>query len=200
MQNTGTAILLNGPSSSGKTSISKELQKNLSEPFLIMSIDNFFCMSPEYFFKYDPWIYDTDISFSNDLMIPNSDDSFIKLMDNFPKIVSGFHHSIKSMLDCGNNLIIDHGFHKLCWLNECASLLKDNNVYAIKVTCDESILKKREMHRGDRPIGMALYQNSVVHRDVCYDFCVDTSLITPNENSSKIIEYINNNCPKGSII
>lgn len=186
----GKAILLNGASSAGKSSISKELQKMMVEPFLIMSVDHFFCASPPYFFKYDPWMYDTDIPFNDSIKIPTDDKDFDTLMASFPKIISGFHRSIKAMLDAGNNLIIDHGFHKLSWYNECRELLKDEDVLYVKITCDKKTLTKREKKRGDRPTGMAVYQESVVHREVDYDYIIDTTELKPKESAKRIKEYV----------
>ncbi len=42
----GTVIFLNGTSSSGKTSISLELQQILDEPYLHISVDKFLYMLP----------------------------------------------------------------------------------------------------------------------------------------------------------
>lgn len=189
----GKAIILNGASSSGKSSIAKELQKRLHEPYLIMSVDHFFCTSPDYFFKYDPWMYDTDIPYSNSLTHPTDDPDFIRLMDCFPRIISGFHHSIRSMLDAGNNVIVDHGFHRLAWMRECLDVLQDNDICLIKVTCHPDTLVRRERKRGDRPIGMALYQESVVHRHVVYDLVVDTTSLKAKESAEMILSHIGQN-------
>ena len=45
----GQVILLNGTSSSGKTTLAKALQDKLAEPFMYVSLDGFFHLYPERF-------------------------------------------------------------------------------------------------------------------------------------------------------
>jgi len=51
----GTIILLNGTSSSGKTSIVKALQDSLEEPYLVMGIDRFIWMLPKRYLNSPLW-------------------------------------------------------------------------------------------------------------------------------------------------
>ena len=51
----GTIILLNGTSSSGKTSIVKALQDSMEEPYLDMGIDRFIWMLPKRFLNRPLW-------------------------------------------------------------------------------------------------------------------------------------------------
>ena len=72
----GKIIFLNGTSSSGKTSIAKELQQILKEPYLLVSIDNFISMLPQkYLNGEDPKTLGKAIL----------------------KIISGMHHSISAL-------------------------------------------------------------------------------------------------------
>ena len=50
----GKIILLNGTSSSGKTSIAKELQRISDEPYLQLGIDNFINLLPKRYFGIEP--------------------------------------------------------------------------------------------------------------------------------------------------
>ncbi len=191
----GNAILLNGASSAGKSTLAKELQGILDEVYFNISIDQFISNGPEYFFADDPWIYFTDTPYPY-APTPNLEETkFNKLIDSFPKIVSGFHNSIEALLKTGNNLIIDHGFHKLDWMNEFVTLLHEYDVFLISVFCGEDELVRREKLRGDRPIGMAIYQSKIVHREMLYDLIINTEEQSSLYAAKKIKSYITYNKP-----
>src|SRR5579862_5091765 len=92
-------ILLNGVSSSGKSSVAKALQKKLDVPFLHVCIDTF------------------------EEMMPAVGDGGFAWADVFPQMLSGFHHSLSAPASCGNRLIVDHviveGDEPANWLAEC---------------------------------------------------------------------------------
>lgn len=79
----GNIIFLNGTTSSGKTTLTKVLQKKLTEPYYHISCDVFDSMAPH---KED------EVLFSSYL----------------EKSVSAMHHTIKLYCDLGINTIIDH--------------------------------------------------------------------------------------------
>lgn len=156
-------ILLNGVSSSGKTSIAKALQKLLEAPYLHVCIDSFEQMMPDR--------YDLGGEFAWQAI--------------FNKLLSGFHHSLAALAQCDNNLIVDHvlveGAEPLTWLPECLTLLDPFDVFLVGVHCDLEELERREQERGDRPAGLARWQYTRMHRQVVYDFEVNTSVHTPEE-------------------
>jgi len=96
-------ILLNGTSSAGKSSIARALQMRLRVPYLHVCIDTFEEMMPER--------YALGGEFSRRTV--------------FKKMLSGFHHSIVALAQCGNNLIVDHvlieGAEPQNWVTECLS-------------------------------------------------------------------------------
>jgi chloramphenicol 3-O phosphotransferase len=195
----GKAILLNGASSAGKTSITKELQTILNDVYYNVSIDQFFCNGPDYFFRDDPWMYYTDTPYP-ELPAPNlEEDKFRKLIDSFPKIVSGFHNSIEALLRTGNNVIIDHGFHRKQWMHEFVKLLYKYDVYMIGIFCNPAELEKRERKRGDRPMGMAAYQSQLVHRDLEYDLVINTERLSAIEAAARIKDYVEKNVQPNAI-
>ena len=81
-------IFLNGTSSAGKSSISKELQNCLPEPFWHLASDQFIEAG----------------------MLPKrvNDGGPFDWRLNRPIFFDGFHRCIKALADAGNNLIVDH--------------------------------------------------------------------------------------------
>jgi chloramphenicol 3-O phosphotransferase len=147
--NKGKIVLLNGVSSSGKSSLSKELVK----------------LFPDYFhFSSDD--YDTIIEKMEDRengrLIPVPTEHFI-------------HRSIAMFSDKGVNLVVDQILHDVDTLRDCIEVLGDYPVYVVGVLCHVDELERRELARGDRSIGQAKKQLDFVHQqNEVYDIAIDT--------------------------
>jgi chloramphenicol 3-O phosphotransferase len=169
----GTIIILNGTSSSGKTSIVKALQDSLEEPYLDMGIDKFIWMLPSRYLNRPLW------------------DDVLGLADRVGSVgqtlFSGMHHSIAAAARSGNNIIADHVLVERGWVDECARLFSDLPAYLIGLQCPLEILEEREHSRKDRTLGQARKQFMLIHKYTVYDIEVDTSLLSPEQCSRKII-------------
>ena len=172
-----TVIFLNGVSSSGKTSIARVLQQTLPMPYLHVQLDSFEEMLPN---RYD-------------------EGGAFDWLNLFPRVLSGFHHSIAALAGGGNNLIVDHvtvareGWHSS--LIECAYLLMPFRAYLVGVHCPLPELLRREQERGDRDVGTAARQFDRVHRYGHYDVEVDTLTATPEACAQHITTVIESQEP-----
>lgn len=165
----GKIIFLNGTSSSGKTTIAKELQQILEEPYLLVSIDNFISMLPQ---KY---LNGEDPKTLNKAIL---------------NIIPGMHHSISALASSGNNIIVDHVLQERQWLKECVNALSDFQVLFVGVRCPLEELEQREHKRGNRKKGMARFQYDLVHSHNIYDIEVDTSKYKPLKCAMQIKDIL----------
>ena len=146
------AIILNGASSSGKTSIAKAIQKLSPEPFLHISLDSVVDM-----FRWDA--------------IQGDD-----LRGECHSVgVSNFHKILPILLSSRFPGVIDHVFERDAWYQDCLSALVSHRVLLVGVHCPLDILRSREAARGDRRIGLAEIQFPIVHKNREYDIDVDTN-------------------------
>jgi chloramphenicol 3-O phosphotransferase len=93
----GKTIFLNGASSSGKTSISKELLAQLGSTYWYLSIDDFMDgINQGYLNMYPKLLDDTKEN--------------LKMAENIigPQIVTLFHYTISFFVGTGKNIVIDH--------------------------------------------------------------------------------------------
>ncbi len=158
----GTLILLNGTSSSGKSSILAQLQQMLDEPFLNAGIDKFIFMLPGRYLNRPLW-----------------DDVLGKAHSAGEvghTLFSGMHHAVAGLVRHGNNVLVDHVLVEPRWVEECAALYADLPAYLIGVRCPIDVVEQRERDRQDRTLGQARLQVDLVHAHGIYDFEVDTSL------------------------
>jgi chloramphenicol 3-O phosphotransferase len=177
----GTIIIVNGTSSSGKTSIVRALQDILPEPYLDAGIDKFIWMLPKRYLDRPLW-----------------DEVLGQAAQAGPvghRLMSGMHQAIAAISGAGNNVVADHVLVERAWLQECASLFCELPAYLIGVRCSLEVLEQREQARKDRTWGQARAQFELVHAHGIYDLEVDTSLASPEECAWLIMRRIESGEP-----
>ncbi|MBF9000530.1 chloramphenicol phosphotransferase CPT family protein [Vibrio nitrifigilis] len=183
-------VILNGASSSGKSSIAKALQAILPDYYLHMGIDTFIAMMPEK---------------SNALSRADepSDGFYWQTQQHaagtVKRICSGtygkqvnraYHSTVKHLANSGLKVIVDDVMNgeqeQQAWLS---ALVEVKHIF-VGVMCDEHTLAQRERSRPDRINGSAIEQACRVHQGVTYDITVSTSKHTANECAQLIRDFI----------
>src|SRR3990167_8760913 len=166
-------IFINGPSSSGKTSIAKELQSQLTDTYLHVGIDWFLSTMPKKLWNHpDGFLLKQTKEDGKDL-------TQIIIGKEGQKLVNSIGPVIKSLLDSGNNLIIDEVILSQECLNKYLDVLKNHTTLFVGTTAPIEVLRKREKQRGDRAIGMAEEQDKLTHKFLKYDLFIDTNNSKP---------------------
>ncbi len=155
-------ILLNGPSSSGKTTLAKALQKLISDErskrYEVVSIDDFLQMSRM------ETIYEDDVfEISGDLC-----------------------KKALEVLETGCGVIIDHVITSERIFAQLKENLVSCPVRTVRVTCPLRLLRKRELERGNRCPGSAEASEMYLFPKEGYDLVVDTGSAKAAENAVKI--------------
>ncbi len=166
--NKGKIILLNGASSAGKSSIAREIQHQIEQPFWHVSSDQLIeaKMLPPRDFEGGRFAWES-------------------MRENF---FGGFHNCLPALARAGNNLVVDHVIEFETWLNDLNLLLADIDCFFVGVHCDIDELERREIARNDRTIGEARDHFEVVHTFCNYDYEVDSTTVTPAINAGYIIK------------
>lgn len=167
----GKVILLNGASSSGKSSIARALQSQLEEPFWHISIDHL----------RDAGVLPLDRIRSGEFDWPQLREAFF----------IGFERSLAAYLSAGNNLIVDYIIETEEWSKRLFGLLESADLFVVGVHCPVEELERRERDRGDRPVGDARRDFETCHLHCRYDFEVE-SMISPDINAAAITEAWHN--------
>ena len=156
-------ILLNGPSSAGKSTLSKELQKRLGESDLesvIISIDDYMVTDPK------ETIYEDDIY----------------------EIMPAMCRDLKEAVRAGKIVIMDLAITSERIFDAFLDAAKEAKVLTVKVICDVEILRQREKERGDRCPGSAEASLQYLWPKDGYDLCVDNGKVSAAENAKIILE------------
>lgn len=168
-------IYINGPSSSGKSTLAKALQEEFNEPFLHIGIDRIIGMMPE---KLNNWEgQPAPLGFSWKPSIDETGQRVYEIqMGPFAqKIGQTLKEIVVTMARMGHYIIVDDVSFGKCPVEMWKQFLKDYKVLWIGVKAPLEVLEAREKERGNRMYGSARAQYFQVHKDVIYDLEFDTS-------------------------
>lgn len=152
MQN-GRIIFLNGTSSSGKSTLAKTLRATLVEPFCYYASDQ---LAESGFRAIKQKARDAG------------------LRDERARFFDGFHRSIVSFAEAGNDMLVEHIVEEASWAKQLQDLCAHLDTFWVGVHAPLEEIERRERERGDRAIGEARYHLKT--HDYCrYDIEVDTT-------------------------
>ena len=187
MSNSHTQVIyLNGPSSSGKTTLARALQHALEQPYLHLGIDKIIGWMPE---KINDWTgKEAPLGYSWKAS-KDETGNLIQELQIGPiaqKIEETFREVVLTLVKMGHHLIIDDVSFGKEQIDEWRESLKDFRVLWIGVNAPLPVLEQREKERGNRILGSARGQFHKVHVDAIYDLEVDTHQSTLSEIVEKI--------------
>jgi chloramphenicol 3-O-phosphotransferase len=154
----GKIILLNGVSSSGKSTLGLALQDTLPEKYFLFSQDGF---SESWPYKY--WKKDHDGIYVETMVYMN--------------------RTIEMLAGSGINFIVDHLFLDNGKSNatgpivllDCVQRFWNFPILFVRVDCDIAELDRRERWRGNRDLGTAERQLKELYPNHTYDLIISTS-------------------------
>jgi chloramphenicol 3-O phosphotransferase len=147
-------IVLNGGSSSGKSGIIRCLKAILPTPWISLGVDDLLDTLP-------PSLMDTGVG------VAFGQQGGVKLGEGFGELEAAWLTGIAAMARAGVRMIIDDVFLGGAMSQErVRKHLGGLEVFWVGVRCDAEVAAARELARGDRVIGMAVSQATVVHEGV----------------------------------
>lgn len=171
-------ILLNGGSSSGKSTIARSLQSLLPEPWLTLSVDDFLAALP-------PAMLDSRDG------ITIGPDGQIAVGPGLRALETAWSQGVAAIARAGAGMILDMVFLQgAVAQTRWRGVLADLQVLWVGVRCDPLVAAAREAARGDRVSGMAALQAHQVHQGMVYDMEVDTSQTSPEDCARRIAERV----------
>lgn len=179
-------IYLNGPSSSGKTTLAKALQHAFEEPFLHIGIDKIIGWMPE---KINDWAGgEAPLGYSWKKSIDASGNPIQELQAGpyAQKIGKTFQEVVLALAKMAHRIVIDDVSFGKQQLDEWKKTLEDFQVLWVGVNAPLAVLEQREKERGNRILGSARGQFYKVHVDASYDLEIDTHQASISENVEKI--------------
>ena len=171
-------IVLNGGSSSGKTSIARALQESLPGTWLTFGVDTFIEALPG---RGDS--LKSGISYGPD--------GTVVVTEQYKRLERAWYSALHTLAHSGANIILDEvllsggeGQRRL------QSAFDGVPMLWVGVRCDLEVAAARECSRGDRVPGMARLQASRVHDGVVYDIEIDTTARYPEACAQLLADFV----------
>ena len=174
-------VILNGTSSSGKTSLARAIQRLAKGPVLRVSMDDFLEMMP-------PRFANDDEAFSFRL-VPDAAPAEVEIGTGSygEALMRGMRGSVAALADQGLDLVVDDVMLGSGDQAHYRKVLARHAVTFIAVRCALKTAEQRERDRGDRDVGMARWQFTRVHASRDYDLEVSTDEVSPDEGARVIL-------------
>lgn len=154
-------ILLNGPSSAGKSTIARALKTELCRddpPAVIIALDDYLKMSA------DEPIWEDDV------------------FETVPKMCG----DIADALQSGKTVIIDHVITSKRIFDALTAAASGHGIEKVLIKCSVEILRKREAARGNRCLGSAEASLQYLYPQDGYDLVIDSGETEPAEAARTI--------------
>jgi chloramphenicol 3-O phosphotransferase len=168
MPSQGRLVLLNGPTSAGKTTLSTTVAARLTTPWLVLPVDLFHQIRTR-----------PDAA----VLTPR------EWNDVFRRTRAAYHRALAGAVASGCDVIGDHVLSEPWRLDDLLRLTPGLDVLLVHVTCSEAEIRRREKSRGDRDPGTAMIQRRQVFQHGDCDLEVDTTY-GPDEPTAAVLELI----------
>jgi chloramphenicol 3-O phosphotransferase len=180
--NAPTIILLNGSSSSGKSTIARSLQRRIEPQPVLIGLDSFV-------FGHLPpaWL---DSPYGCSFTEAADGSVHLSLGEGGLALAKAFHRAVIALADCGLSVIVDDVLFEDWLLQDWLEATRMHEVYFVGVRCDLAEAERREVERGDRRPGQARSHFEKVHAHGIYDAIVDTTSTSPRVCAQDLVSRL----------
>lgn len=195
MSEKGHVIILDGCSSSGKTSTALALQKILEPPYLYVSLDEMMRTLPAQLIELVSASSLSNHDVRGIRFIQQKDEEgkpsiSVHLGPYGEKMIYGFINTIKGLVEAGNNVICDTIITDLKWYDLLKKTLQGFSITFIGLYAPLEVLELREINRRE-PLGLARGRFKAVYQETKkYDLFIDTSQVSIKEAAEQIKTFI----------
>lgn len=187
MQARSRVVILNGASSSGKTTLAtafRDQRAAAGDFWLMIGIDDVLSKIP------NEWK-----SAGSDRGPFAADGIRFEMTQQGPadrigsvgrRMLRAYQAAVAAAAHIGLNVIVDEVLIDLTSWHDWSVALAGLDVVCVGIRCSPEVAEERNRARGDRYAGLARAQTATVHQDARYDFEVDTTTQTPDEALSQL--------------
>jgi len=180
----GLVIVLNGTSSSGKSTLARCLQDRWSGPLLDAGLDRHLSMLPRHYLG-PAWPEVYRYALATDGTI-----AAISLGPVGRSLYRAMHRAVAAMARTGADVVVDHVILDRWTATDLIGALDGVPTTLVGVRLGEPELSRRERAREIRTLGQAAAQLPVVHAHVSYDLEVDTARLSAEEAADAVLRWL----------
>ena len=191
-------ILVNGPSSAGKSTLCRALQAAIMEPYLCIGFDDFIFTSPPRYYRGADTAEQADqdaFTAAGVRMVVTSSPDEPRRVEAvfgpvFRRLIDGMAPAVRAIVDAGNRVVFDHVLHDRAMYDSMRTAFEGLDVFSVGVVCPLEVLEAREAARGNRVIGRARGLVDVVHGFCAYDVTVDSGKDDPQACVAQVLKAL----------
>jgi len=180
----GRVIILNGTSSSGKSTLVAAIQDLAPTPWLALGIDAFLAGLPSRYQRGAwPELFSYDFTDTGEI-------DRVKAGPLAHRLVHAMHRAVAVTSATGTSILVDHVLLEPRWHDDLLITLGNIPHFFVAVRCPLDVLEQREAKRGDRTLGQARAQLAYVHKYPDYDLEIDTAGMSPTAAACRILSIL----------
>jgi chloramphenicol 3-O phosphotransferase len=173
----GRLVVLNGVSSSGKTTLSSSFRDERARSgdfWLLIGIDDALSKLPSQWVDLGLAGGPGEYAVGGLWFEQTSNGRRLRLGELGRQLIDVYHQWVSVAVRAGMNVIVDDVVIDRATYDSWERTLDGLEPIWVAVRCPVEIAESRELARGDRALGLARAQHDVVHGDITYDFEIDT--------------------------
>lgn len=179
-------IVLNGASSSGKTTIAQALRPFLGEQCIVTGLDHVLDRVQPFGREDEPFL----IKLARPFRV-----MWFQMTDGRLKLFKRLHREVVTHYQAGSSVIVDTALMDRRALLDAAECFAPIDGYFIGVKPPLEVSEQWEAAREDRRVGHARAHYDLIHAHGIYDLVLDSSRRTPQECAQAILERVQNSSP-----
>jgi chloramphenicol 3-O phosphotransferase len=185
----GHVVIINGTSSSGKSTIAEALQELMEEPYLHSGIDHFLKNFPGRIVTYTDGAHAHLAQAEGWLAVINGNEiAEVRIGPLGYRILGGMYRAIAALAQSGINVIVDDVIYDPRVLQLAVEALRECDVFFVGLRLPLEVAEQRERERGDRAPGGARAFYDRVHQHGVYDLELDVATLTPSACAAQIAQ------------
>ncbi|MBB2891266.1 phosphotransferase-like protein [Flexivirga oryzae] len=164
----GRVVLLNGPSSAGKSSLARAFLARQSTPWHYLPVDLVHSIR------------------SRPAAMADLPTDGTRWQESFRRSRAGYHRMLAGLAQAGNDVVGDHVLSEPWRIADLLLALDGIPTLLVHVTASRAELERRERERGDRVPGTALAQVGLVFGHGDQDLEVDTTELSSEDAAQEV--------------
>ncbi|WP_169333363.1 phosphotransferase-like protein [Demetria terragena] len=166
----GRLVLLNGPSSVGKSTAARAFADAQATPWLVLPVDLFHAQRSR-----------PDLTVPQHCSMTEGDWQTV-----LHQTRAAYHRALAGAAAAGMDVVGDHVLNEPWRLVDLLDVTQGLDVFLVHLRADLDTLERRERERGDRQVGTARIQQNLVYDHVDCDLELDTTRRGPLDLASAI--------------
>lgn len=201
-------LIINGTSSTGKTTLARTLQDRWPSPLIYLGLDSWITMTlaRRYWdsatqladIKSDDWVRQ-----GTHFVMPHSptnDSPWIKINSGpiSDQLVFAMHDTALHLMQQGFDVVLDCVLLKAAWRDDLLQKSAHHQRCLIHMTAPEAVLIERERARGDRMRDVFRHLAATIHIGLQYNVSIDSSQQSPTQAAEQVFQWLNSPSNEGN--